>query len=254
MHITSTANSDPLIAASNLHKSYRLGQEIIHALRGVSIEIPRGQFAAIMGASGSGKTTLLHLIGGLDLCDSGDVRIAGEQINAMSDEQRTLFRRRRLGIVFQAFNLMPTLTALENVMLPLLVDGQSASQANLRATELLKMVHLDHRLRHRPTALSGGEQQRVAIARSLVNKPDVILADEPTGNLDPTASDEIRRLLRELARETSTTVLMVTHEPAAAAYADRIHVLKAGQFAGVIESCGSGDAAMVGAQYAKLAD
>jgi putative ABC transport system ATP-binding protein len=244
----------PLIAVSNLHKSYRLGTENIQALRGVSLQVQRGEFVAIMGASGSGKTTLLHLIGGLDVPDSGKVEVAGEHINEMTDEARTLFRRRRLGIVFQSFNLMPTLTALENVMLPLLVDGKSAAAARERAVELITMVHLEHRLRHRPTALSGGEQQRVAIARSLVNEPDVILADEPTGNLDPTSSDEIRRLLRDLALETATTVLMVTHEPSAAAYADRVHVLKEGQFTGIIEPLGSGDAALVANRYAELAD
>jgi len=243
-----------LVLVENLSKNYRLGDETIHALCGVSLAIERGRFAAIMGASGSGKTTLLHLIGGLDLPDSGRVLIADQNIAEMSDQNRTLFRRRRLGIVFQAFNLLPTLTALENVMLPLLVDGRSTSDVRHRALELIAMVHLEHRMKHRPAALSGGEQQRVAIARALMNKPDLILADEPTGNLDPTSSDEIWKLLRSLSRETGTTILMVTHEPAAAAYADVVHVLRAGRFTGTIESEGTGDAALVAARYAQLAN
>ena len=250
---TITGNSS-VISVDRLSKTYRLGEEVIPALRGVDLDVGRGQFVAIMGASGSGKTTLLHLIGGLDLPDAGKVLIAGQNITDMSDEHRTLFRRRRLGIVFQAFNLMPTLTALENVMLPLLVDGRHAAAAEERARDLMERVHLQHRFRHRPATLSGGEQQRVAIARALMNKPDVILADEPTGNLDPTSSEEIWALLRELSSDLDTTVLMVTHEPAAASYADRVHVLKDGQFTGTIDPEGSGDATLVAARYTQLAN
>jgi putative ABC transport system ATP-binding protein len=242
-----------LIVVENLVKNYRLGDETIRALAGVNLIVPAGQFAAIMGASGSGKTTLLHLVGGLDLPDDGRIRIGGENIAEYSDQRRTIFRRRRLGIVFQSFNLLPTLTALENVMLPLLVDGQSSGQVRKSAEEMLARVHLQHRLRHRPLAMSGGEQQRVAIARALMNRPDLILADEPTGNLDPASSEEVWRLLRSLAREHGSTILMVTHEPTAASYADVVHVLKSGQFTGTIQPGGNEDATLVATRYAQLA-
>ncbi len=249
-----TTATDTVVAVDDLHKTYRLGDEVIRALDGVGLTVSRGQFVAIMGASGSGKTTLMHLIGGLDLPDRGTVTVDGNEINQLTDQQRTLFRRRRLGIVFQAFNLMPTLCALENIMLPLLVDGRPAAEARTRAEEMLDLVHLGHRKRHRPAVMSGGEQQRVAIARALVNEPVLILADEPTGNLDPTSSLEIWSLLGELARETKTTVLMVTHEAPAASHADAVHFLKAGRFSGSVDTKGSGDAALVATRYAELAN
>lgn len=243
-----------VVEISDLHKTYHLGDEVILALRGVSLTMDRGKFVAIMGASGSGKTTLMHLIGGLDLPDKGSVKVDGQEIPHLSDEARTLFRRRRLGIVFQAFNLMPSLDTLENVMLPMLVDGKPYAEAKQRADELLAMVHLSHRLRHRPATLSGGEQQRVAIARALMTRPTLILADEPTGNLDPTSAAAIWKLLRQLATEGNTTVLMVTHEAGAAAHADVVHVLKEGRFTGTIEAGGCADATMVATRYAQLAD
>ena len=243
-----------VVSISDLHKRYHLGNEVIHALRGVNLEVQRGEFVAIMGASGSGKTTLMHLVGGLDLPDSGCITVDGNVIPEMSDRDRTLFRRRRLGIVFQAFNLMPNLTAMENVMLPLLVDGTPTSEARRRADEMVHKVHLEHRTRHRPSTMSGGEQQRVAIARALMNQPVLILADEPTGNLDPTSSVEIWRLMQDLSRETGTTILMVTHEAAAAAHAHRVYVLKEGQFTGMIDAQGTGDETLVAARYAELAD
>jgi putative ABC transport system ATP-binding protein len=243
-----------VVAIKSLHKRYHLGKEVIHALRGVDLEIEQGRFVAIMGASGSGKTTLMHLTGGLDLPDSGEIRVAEQNIPQLPDRERTLFRRKKLGIVFQSFNLLPSLTARENVMLPLWVDDTPRAQAAGRVDELIRLVHLEHRAKHRPAALSGGEQQRVAIARALVSDPVLILADEPTGNLDPTSSLEIWRLMRELSREQGVTILMVTHESAAAAYADCVHVLKAGRFTGIIESNGSGDAALVASRYAELAD
>lgn len=249
-----TTTATPVIDVQNLHKRYHLGDETIHALAGVSLLAKSGEFVAIMGASGSGKTTLMHLIGGLDVPDEGTIQVDGLAVNKLSDTDRTLFRRRRLGVIFQAYNLMPTLTALENVMLPLLVDGKSATIAEARAREMLGQVHLSHRLKHRPALMSGGEQQRVAIARALTFEPVLILADEPTGNLDPTASLEIWRLLRALARERNTTVLMVTHESAAAAHADVVHFIRAGKFTGLAESKGSGDASLVAARYAELAD
>lgn len=243
-----------VVEISDLHKTYRLGDESVFALRGVGLSVDRGRFAAIMGASGSGKTTLMHLIGGLDLPDKGSVKVDGLEIPALSDEERTLFRRRRLGIVFQAFNLLPSLSALENVMLPILVDGRPYAEARQRADELMAQVNLSHRQRHRPATLSGGEQQRVAIARALTTRPTLILADEPTGNLDPTSAASIWRLLRHLASEGGTTVLMVTHEAAAAAHADVVHVLKEGRFTGTIEAGGCADATLVATRYAQLAD
>jgi putative ABC transport system ATP-binding protein len=249
-----TTTTDTVVAVDDLHKAYQLGDETIQALDGVSLNVSRGQFVAIMGASGSGKTTLMHMIGGLDLPDRGTISVAGHEINQLTDPQRTLFRRRRLGVVFQAFNLMPTLSALENIMLPLLVDGRSATESRKRAEEMLELVHLDHRKRHRPAVMSGGEQQRVAIARALVNEPVLILADEPTGNLDPTASLAIWTLLGDLAREAKTTVLMVTHEALAASHADAVRFLKAGRFSGSVDTKGSGDAALVATRYAELAD
>lgn len=249
-----TADSAPVIEIERLHKRFHLGDETIHALAGIDLRVPRGAFVAIMGASGSGKTTLMHLIGGLDLPDEGVVRVDGRVVNELSDHERTLFRRRRLGVVFQAFNLMPTLTALENVMLPLLVDGRPADEAEQRARELLSQVHLSHRLKHRPALMSGGEQQRVAIARALMVDPVLILADEPTGNLDPTSAREVWQLLGSLTRERGTTVLMVTHESLAAAHADVVHFIKAGRFTGAGEPKGSGDATLVAARYAELAD
>ncbi len=249
-----TTNDQPLVRAENLHKRFHLGDEVIEALRGVSLSAARGEFVAIMGASGSGKTTLLHLVGGLDIPDEGDVHIENFNINRLSDEERTLFRRRRLGIVFQAFNLMPTLSALENVMLPLLVDGRPAHETRRRAEDLLRRVQLAHRHKHRPALMSGGEQQRVAIARALMNDPGLLLADEPTGNLDPTSSQQIWTLLRELSQQTSTTILMVTHEPQAAAWADTVHFIREGRLAGSAQPRGSGDAALVADRYAQLAN
>ncbi len=242
-----------VVVIEGLSKTYRLGEETITALGALDLAVERGRFVAIMGASGSGKTTLLHMIGGLDLPDAGRILLDGRNVIEMSDRQRTLFRRRNLGIVFQSFNLMPTLTARENVMLPLLVDGLAAGEAAKRADELIARVHLEARARHRPAAMSGGEQQRVAIARALINNPILILADEPTGNLDPTSSLEIWKLLRDLSDQMGTTILMVTHEAGAAAYADRVHVLQTGGFIGVIETGGCGDAALVDARYAELA-
>ncbi|GMU24562.1 MAG: ABC transporter ATP-binding protein [Phycisphaerae bacterium] len=237
----------------DLKKTYRLGDEVIHALAGVSLAVSAGRLIAIMGASGSGKSTLLHLAGGLDLPESGRVLVEGQNLTGMSDRQRTLFRRRRMGIIFQAYNLLPTLTAAENVAVPLLVDGAAADEIEPRVDEVIRMVHLEHRARHRPQAMSGGEQQRVAIARALLNDPALVLADEPTGNLDSMHAVEIWKLLRRLAHELGKTVLMVTHEPAAASYADESYVLKDGRIVGRIDKVEPGDAALVAARYTQLA-
>ncbi|NLE56790.1 MAG: ABC transporter ATP-binding protein, partial [Planctomycetes bacterium] len=201
----------------------------------------------------SGKSTLLHMAGGLDLPDSGVVRIEAKDLTRMSDRQRTLFRRQRMGIIFQAYNLLPTLTAEENVAVPLLIDGLSGGRIKSRVAEMIQLVHLEHRTGHRPQAMSGGEQQRVAIARALLNDPALILADEPTGNIDSISAVEVWELLRRLAHEMGKTVLMVTHEAAAASYADRVYVLKDGQIVGTIEGMEPGDAALVATRYTELA-
>ena len=242
-----------ILEINDLHKHYRSGSDDIHALRGVSLSAEPGQFIAIMGASGSGKSTLLHLAGGLDLPDAGQVRIEGRDLTRLSDRQRTLFRRRRLGIIFQDYNLLPSLTARENIVLPLLIDSAPAEQMRRRADELIELVHLEDRAGHRPDAMSGGERQRVALGRALLNDPAVILADEPTGNLDSVNAQEIWRLLRRMTRQMQKTVLMVTHEAAGAAYADVIHVLTDGRFVGSIEPAGDGDATLVSTRYQELA-
>ena len=242
-----------VLQVDNLSKTYHLGQEVIRALGGVSLEVEAGQLVAIMGASGSGKSTLLHLCGGLDLPTSGRVLVEGQDITRMSDRQRTLFRRRRMGIIFQAYNLLPTLTAAENIAVPLLVDGQPLTNLRQRVEEMARLVHLEKRLNHRPQAMSGGEQQRVAIARALLNDPALVLADEPTGNLDSIHAVEIWKLLARLAHELNKTVLMVTHEPAAASYADITYVLKDGLIVGTIEKVEPGNAALVATRYTQLA-
>ena len=244
---------DSILEVDNLHKECRAGSQTVHALRGVTLTIPRGRFVAIMGASGSGKSTLLHLAGGLDLPTSGRILVEGQELSTMSDRKRTLFRRRRLGIIFQAYNLLPSLTARENIALPSLVDGKSGADADARTEELIRLVHLEHRASHRPQAMSGGEQQRIAIARALLNDPALVLADEPTGNLDSINAVEIWLLLRKLTRELDKTVLMVSHEAAGAAYADEVLVLKDGQLVGRIEPKDETDAALVANRYQELA-
>ena len=236
----------------DVRKTYRGGVKPVVALDGVSCQVPGGTFTAVMGSSGAGKTTLLHVAGGLDLPDSGSVTVEGATITAMSDRQRTLFRRRRLGVVFQGFNLLPTLTAWENVALPLLVGGVPHAEVVERTERMMRLVQLAHRAEHRPEALSGGEQQRVAVARALLNDPALILADEPTGNLDSRNAEAIWQLLRRLTSEEHKTVLMVTHEAAAASYCDRVLVLRDGRLVGEFAPAKPGDAADVAAQYQQL--
>jgi putative ABC transport system ATP-binding protein len=242
-----------VVSVRELRKVYQTAGRAVTALDGVSFDVAPGSFTAIMGASGSGKSTLLHLIGGLTPPTAGQVLVEGIDLGRLSDAQRTIFRRRRLGIIFQEYNLLPTLTAWENVALPMLVDGRPLKDFCRRVDELLALMHLEHRADHRPEALSGGEQQRVAIARALLNDPAIILADEPTGNLDSRQSVEIWQVLRRISREQGRTVLMVTHEALGAAYADRVLVLKDGKIVGTMEPAGSGDAALVAAFYQKLA-
>lgn len=243
----------PVVDVCELRKVYAGAGRRVTALDGVTFSVQPGEFVAIMGASGSGKSTLLYLIGGLTPPTSGTVRVEGVDLGTLPDHRRTLFRRRRLGIIFQEYNLLPTLTARENVALPLLIDGQPPARYRDRVDELLATVHLEHRADHRPEALSGGEQQRVAIARALLNEPAIILADEPTGNLDSRQSLEIWQLMQCIARERGTTILMVTHEALGSAHADRVLILKDGRVVGTLEPKGSADAALVATGYQKLA-
>jgi putative ABC transport system ATP-binding protein len=208
------------VAATAVTRRYGEGESAVDALRGVTLEVPAGQFTAVMGPSGSGKSTLMHLLAGLDTPSTGTVEIGGEDITKMGDKQLTKLRRRHIGFVFQQFNLLPTLTAEENVTLPLAISGRKVPKGDLEA--LLERVGLTERREHRPSELSGGQQQRVAIARALIAAPTVLFADEPTGNLDSTAGGEILALLREAVELDGQTTLMVTHDPWAAAAADRV--------------------------------
>ena len=218
-----------MIRCIDVRKAYRQGENEIVALAGVSIDIPRGAFAAIMGPSGSGKSTLLHLMGGLDRPSSGELLVDGRLVGQMADDEVTLFRRTNIGFVFQFFNLLPTLTALENVTLPLVLDGRSKAEADQRAALLLGKVGLKKRRHHLPEALSGGEIQRVAIARALAFNPPILLADEPTGNLDSKTGQDVLLLLRQINQEHGSTVVMATHSPEATYCADRIIFLRDGR-------------------------
>jgi len=217
-----------MIRLINVHKHYLQGRNKITALAGLSLDIQKGEFAAVMGPSGSGKSTLLHLIGGLDRPTEGQVLVDGRIISQMVDDEATLFRRTRIGFVFQFFNLLPTLAAVENVMLPLILDGRSGSESNLRAKTLLERVGLEGRRDHLPEELSGGEMQRLAIARALAFNPPILLADEPTGNLDSKNGAAVLELLRQINTEQRCTVVMVTHNQEAAGYGDRIVHLRDG--------------------------
>jgi putative ABC transport system ATP-binding protein len=204
-------------------RRYGSGEAAVDALRGVTLDVPRGQFAAIMGPSGSGKSTLMHVLAGLDQPTTGTVHIAGENITKLNDAQLTKLRRAHIGFVFQAFNLLPTLTAEENILLPLQLAGRKVDQAWYDA--VVERVGLAERTKHRPSELSGGQQQRVAVARALVSEPTVLFADEPTGNLDSKSSHEVLELLRDAAVSFGQTTVMVTHDNDAAAAADRlIHI------------------------------
>ena len=237
-----------MIRCHGVTKSYRLGDERVPALRGVDFEINEPGFYAIMGQSGSGKTTLLHLLAALDRPDEGEIYIGGTPIHTMTERQATDFRRTDLGIVFQSYNLIPTLTARENVELPGMLAGDNPEKLAMRSAELLEQLGLGQRGKHRPEALSGGEQQRVAIARSLLYSPPVLLADEPTGNLDSASSERLWTLLGEIAAENSMTVLMVTHEPAAAAHCRSVTVIRDGRVEGTIDTEGL-DASGVATRY-----
>ena len=230
---TTTPTSAPAtaaLAARAVTRVFGEGEAQVHALRGVTLDVPAGQFTAVMGPSGSGKSTLMHLLAGLDRPTDGTVHIGGEDIGAMSDAQLTKLRRRHVGFVFQAFNLLPVLSAEENVTLPLMIAGTKPDRAEL--DRLLERVGLADRRTHRPSELSGGQQQRVAIARALITRPTVLLADEPTGNLDSRSGTEVLSLLREAVELDGQTTVMVTHDPRAAATADRVLFLADGRIVG----------------------
>jgi ABC-type lipoprotein export system ATPase subunit len=230
-----TAPREVLIAAEGVERRYRAGERVVHALRGVSLAIHRGEFVAIVGASGSGKSTLLHLLGAVDAPDAGRVRFEGRDITRLADAEATRLRLLRVGLVFQRFYLMPTLTALENVMLPMAEAGRPAAARRARAAELLDYVGLADRAAHRPSQLSGGEQQRVAVARALANEPALLLADEPTGELDAATGAALITLLQRLNADGLTCVL-VTHDSALAQAAPRVVTMRDGQ---VLEDTGA---------------
>ena len=219
-----------VIVTRGLKREYDMGGEIVRALRGVDLAIARNEYVAIMGPSGSGKSTLMNVIGCLDTPNAGEYWLNGTQVSRMSDDSLATVRNREIGFVFQTFNLLPRSTALQNVELPLVYAGVSAGERRKRATEALERVQLGERLSHRPNELSGGQRQRVAIARALVNNPAILLADEPTGNLDSQTSEEIMRVFEGLA-DQGQTVVMVTHEPDIAAHARRVVVLRDGLIA-----------------------
>ena len=211
----------PILQLEGVVKKYRSGDEQLNVLVDFDFTLEAGEFVVVTGPSGAGKSTLLHIAGGLDAPDSGTVAVTGQDVWSMSTGARAAFRRRNLGFVFQFFNLVPMLTAIENVSLPLVLDGVPARSADARAEELLERVGLGDRARHRPAELSGGQMQRVAVARALVARPSIILADEPTGNLDSHSSTEVLELLRSLSEEDGAAVVMVTHDQAAARYGSR---------------------------------
>jgi len=220
---------DTVVRTVSLTRRYKMGDAFVDALRGVDLTIARGEFVALVGPSGSGKSTVLNLIGGLDRPTSGQVWINGTELSASDERTLTRHRRQQVGFVFQSFNLLPRLTAEENVALPLMFSGVTEKERRARARTLLERVGLGPRLTHRPTQLSGGEQQRVAIARALVGRPALLLADEPTGNLDTAIGAEIMSLLKKLNQAEGLTLLVVTHDPEVAAFADRIVKLRDGQ-------------------------
>ena len=227
------------VVARDVVRRYGEGESAVEAVRGVSLEVPSGQFTAVMGPSGSGKSTLMHVLAGLDRPTSGTVEIGGRDVTEMSDKQLTLLRRDHVGFIFQFFNLLPVLTAQENILLPLSIAGRKPDRAWVDS--VIERVGLTDRRSHRPAELSGGQQQRVAIARALVSEPTVLLADEPTGNLDSRTSAEVLELLRDTVREYGQTTLMVTHDPSAAATADRVLFLADGSLVRDLDAASEAD-------------
>jgi putative ABC transport system ATP-binding protein len=231
---------DQIVTADQLRRRYGEGDTAVDALDGVTVSFERGRYSAIMGPSGSGKSTLMHILAGLDRPTSGSVELDGVEITGLDDGDLTKLRRDKLGFIFQFFNLIPVLTAEENIVLPLSIAGRRPDEEWLE--QLIETVGLGDRRTHRPAELSGGQQQRVAVARALISKPAVVFADEPTGNLYSTSSGEVLHLLRRAADEFGQTVVMVTHDPDAASYADRLLILRDGQ---VVHDCDAGSADQV---------
>jgi putative ABC transport system ATP-binding protein len=225
---SSLADGEPIIQVQELTKTYHVGDVEVNALRGIDLEIARGEFVAIVGASGSGKSTLFHILGGLTPPSSGRVLIAGKDLARMTNADRTELRKRTVGFVFQKYNLLPTLSAEDNIKIVEYIGGRS-TEFSPEFRRILGLLGIENRMKHKPRALSGGQQQRVAIARGIVNNPAILLADEPTGNLDSENSAAVLGLLRELNRETGQTILMITHDPEAAAYASRTVQIKDGR-------------------------
>ena len=217
-----------ILETQRVGKHYQMGEVTVNALESVDFGVEEGEFVAIMGPSGSGKSTLLHLLGGLDGPSDGEVTLAGKPLSRLNDREITLIRRRNVGFIFQFFNLLPTLTAEENIALPLVIDGQNTKQHQEEIDRLLELVGLSERRHHKPDQLSGGQQQRVAIARAFVTDPAIVLADEPTGNLDSKTGEEILTLLRRSCDELGQTVVVVTHDARAASFADRVVFLMDG--------------------------
>ena len=223
-----------VLEAKELHKRYQMGQHSIEALAGVDFVVEQGEFVAIMGPSGSGKSTLLHLLGGLDSPSQGEITLAGKQLSKLSEKQATLARRHNVGFVFQFFNLLPKLSVVQNVELPMIYSGIGGRERRQRAMEALQMVDLANRAKHRPSQLSGGQQQRAAIARALVNSPRIIFADEPTGNLDSHTGDAILSLFRKLSQE-GRTIVLVTHDPEIASVTPRRIEIRDGKIAAKVD-------------------
>ena len=224
--------TEPLISTSGLKKIFRVGELEVEALRGVDLDVPKGQFLSVVGPSGSGKSTLFHVLGALTSPTSGTVRIAGKNLSSLTDAARTKLRQSTIGFVFQKFNLLPTLTAADNIAVARSLAGESVARtaaSDAEFTNILQLLGISHRLHHKPNALSGGEQQRVALARALVNRPAILLADEPTGNLDSRNSEAVLELLRDVNRRLGQTILMITHNLEAAAFSDRTVHMRDGQ-------------------------
>jgi putative ABC transport system ATP-binding protein len=225
--VADTVMTSGIIQVRDLRKTFHIGDVDVHALRGVNLDVLRGEFLAIIGPSGSGKSTLFHILGGLAPATAGEVWIDGVELRRLTDSQRTEMRQRKVGFVFQKYNLLPTLTARDNIAMAQALGGGTQPPADFE--EILQLLGIKHRLHHKPRALSGGEQQRVAIARALVNHPAILLADEPTGNLDTENSNAVLEILRGLNKRTRQTILMITHNPEAAAFADRIVAMRDGK-------------------------
>ncbi len=220
-------SSGPIIRVSGLVKNYRVGEVDVRALRGVDLDVPKGEFLAVIGPSGSGKSTLFHILGGLAPPTAGEVWIDGVDLRKLSENQRTELRQKKVGFVFQKYNLLPTLSASDNIRIAQSLAGRTSQPPGF--DQILELLGIRQRLHHKPRALSGGEQQRVAIARALVNEPAILLADEPTGNLDTANSTAVLNIMRDLNKRTGQTILMITHNPEAAAFADRIVTMRDGQ-------------------------